>query len=209
MTEEKHREKKEEKCCESDVEDDANIVELPKKPMLSFGINRILGKRNVGRSRSPSPTFSHSDTYCDHDSDNDDEENIDIEQNNSDVEPRSTPSSRASSPSLSTSKYDVAFASPAQSIYPLDLATSALLPLPGCSLYRSGHGIVKVPAQRPHTMLHMFNPYSIPWMDFRRDRFGGNLVYPLNTTHYTHSKSATVVLDRSDCIIFHKPHCTV
>lgn len=146
--------------------------EILKKPSLSFGINRILGER---KSRSPSLTSSHEDDTEHCESDIDIKDDADVEETHSDVEPRSTSSSPALSPSFTTSKYDAAFMSQAHSLYPLDLTTSALLPLPGCGLYRSGHGIVKVPAQRPHTVLHMFNPYNIPWMDFRRDRFGGNV----------------------------------
>lgn len=151
----------------NDSSDDINVegdrsVEKVKKPKLSFGITQILGDRTRSRSSSPASSINGtSDDKCD--SDNERE----ISDNG-----RSRSTSPVTSPTLSTSKYDEAFAH-AQGIYPLDLATGTLLPLGGCGLYRSAHGVVKVPAQRPHPMIHMFNPYSIPWIDFRRDRFGG------------------------------------
>lgn len=159
------------KSFKEESDDEPCVAEIPKKPLLSFGINRILGERTLTRSRTPSPS-----TCMSHGEENDQqcESDTELDVTHSDAEPRSTSSSPRSSPSLSPSKYDAVFSSPAHSIYPLDLASSGLLPLPGCGLYRGSHGIVKVPAQRPHAMLQMFNPYSIPWMDFRRDRFGGN-----------------------------------
>lgn len=154
-----------EQNCSKDDNDIDVVMELPKKPLLSFGINRILGERDVNRSRSPSPEISHENSESD------------VEQNDAELNGhRSTSSSPAFMTSASPSKYDMTFTSHAHSIYPLDVASSTLLPLAGCGLYRGSHGIVKVPAQRPHTMLHMFSPYSIPWMDFRRDRFGGKKI---------------------------------
>lgn len=149
-----------ESCGEDSQENSEKIVECTNKPKLSFGINAILGERK--RSRSLSPTISLAGTT--EQKEDSDHDNVDSDNDHS----RS--SSPVTSPTLSTSKYDESFA---QNLYPLDLASSALLPLAGCGLYRGTHGVVKVPAQRPHPMLHMFNPYNIPWIDFRRDRYGG------------------------------------
>ncbi|XP_052771125.1 T-cell leukemia homeobox protein 3-like [Mya arenaria] len=152
-----------------------------KKPHLSFGISQILGSRGFCKSRSLSPSDCKIDVTDDEEercaSDNDVDGIDDVERELSDTEAdgRKSPSrSAASSPALSTSKYEDALNAHAHTMYSLDLSGTPLLPLAaGCGLYRTSTGLIKVPAQRPHPMLHMFNPYNIPWIDFRRDRFGG------------------------------------
>lgn len=146
-----------ESCVDNKADVDKSL-ERTKKPKLSFGINQILGEQRCSRSSSREASTSDK---CDSDN----------EREASDTG-RSRSTSPVTSPTLSSLKYDEAFAH-AHGVFPLDLATGSLLPLAGCGLYRSSHGVVKVPAQRPHPMFQMFNPYSIPWIDFRRDRFGG------------------------------------
>ncbi|XP_052227026.1 T-cell leukemia homeobox protein 3-like isoform X2 [Dreissena polymorpha] len=146
-----------------------------KKPHLSFGISQILSGKSSRNSMSPSPTDSVSDVIDANDvkSDSENEHELDIENEDriySEGEGRKSPST---SPALSASKYQAALASHAQAMYSLDFAGTPLFSLAGCGLYRgTSGGLVKVPAQRPHPMLQMFNPYNIPWIDFRRDRFG-------------------------------------
>ena len=151
------------------MKDSDSAEQKATKPRLSFGITRILGESRQ-RSRSLSPKKDRKDSSSDFEVDDSDADVISDHEQNDVEETRSE--SPSSSPTLSTSKYDGSLGQ-SPSIYPLDLASSAMFPLAGCGLYRGPHGVIKVPAQRPHPMMQLFTPYSIPWVDFRRDRFGG------------------------------------
>jgi len=162
----------------SDIENEIKkeVKHEVKRPHLSFGISQILGCHSRTRSRSSSPSCSKVDVTDDEDERC--ESDVDVNDSDhelSDSDAQKSPShSVTSSPTLSASKYEEALQAHARSMYPLDLTGTSLFPLgAACGLYRTSAGLVKVPAQRPHPVLHMLNPYNIPWIDFRRDRFGG------------------------------------
>lgn len=159
----------------SDSNENASDVKLPSsekmshspdKPLnLSFGINRILGERNSQRSRSETPDIHVA-------SDDDVSVSGDVtpvpRYSQSPVDRSRTPS--PSTPRVQSPKYDAVTMLP--SVYPYDLA-NAMIPFTGCGVYRGPHGVIKVPAHRAQPVMQLFTPYSIPWVDFRRDRFGG------------------------------------
>lgn len=48
----------------------------------------------------------------------------------------------------------------------------------GCVPYLTNSestGVIRVPTHRPHPVVPLWPNYSIPWVDIRRDRFGGKL----------------------------------
>ena len=38
-----------------------------------------------------------------------------------------------------------------------------------------GSGVIRVPMHRPHPVVPVWTSYAVPWLDIRRDRFGGNV----------------------------------
>ena len=145
---------------------DETVSQCHDKPLnLSFGINRILGDKRSESVRSDSPNIHVT-------SDDDVSENGDVNPvqrcPESPFDRSRTPS--PSSPRLPTQKYDAVDMVP--SVYPYELANT-MIPFTGCGIYRGPHGVIKVPAHRAQPVMQLFAPYSIPWVDFRRDRFGG------------------------------------
>ena len=145
---------------------DETMSQCLEKPLnLSFGINRILGDKRSPSTRSDSPNIRVT-------SDDDVSVNGDVTSvqrcSQSPLDRSRTPS--PSSPRLQTQKYDAVTIVP--SIYPYELANS-MIPFTGCGIYRGPHGVIKVPAHRAQPVMQLYAPYSIPWVDFRRDRFGG------------------------------------
>ena len=145
---------------------DETLPQCHDKPLnLSFGINRILGDKRSTSARSESPNIHVT-------SDDDVSVNGDVTSiqrcSESPFDRSRTPS--PSSPRLQTHKYDAVNMVP--SVYPYELSNT-MIPFTGCGLYRGPHGVIKVPAHRAQPVMQLFAPYSIPWVDFRRDRFGG------------------------------------
>lgn len=145
-------------------------IKFLEKPLnLSFGINRILGEKRSQRTRSVSPNIVH--VASDDDVSEIDDVTHTERRSPSPTERSRTPSpSSPSSPKLQSLNYDTVTMLP--SVYPFDISNT-MLPFTGCGMYRGPHGVIKVPAHRAQPVMQLFTPYSIPWVDFRRDRFGG------------------------------------
>ena len=158
--------------------DEANInrkevdMKLLDKPLnLSFGINRILGDKRTQRELLASPNTVHvsSDVEVSDSEGHSEHNNETVERPSRSPAERSEASSPAS-PTLHTQKFDPVTMLP--SMYPFEL-TNSMLPFTGYGMYRGPNGVIKVPAHRAQPVMQLFTPYAIPWVDFRRDRFGG------------------------------------
>ena len=158
---------------ENPISNNENEIKCLDKPLnLSFGINRILGEKRTQRVHSASSSIVHVTSDVDV---SDSDEPAHVQRRSQSPTERSGASS-PSSPTMQAQKYDTLTMLP--SVYPFDL-TNTMIPFTGCGVYRGPHGVIKVPAHRAQPVMQLFTPYAIPWVDFRRDRFGG--MYILST----------------------------